>query len=245
MGGAGDTEYFGGKRLRDPMLNDLWEYWERLRAGRAAPYRSEIDPRQFERALGNMFILERVAPKTTRFRLAGMKFCDLVGMEVRGMPPGALVADATVGTLDQTIDMVLDEPLVADMTIDVIGSDGARLHAGMLLLPLKSGSRRHQPRPGLFGRRAWAHGRAGPLLGRKPAGHPDHPCRGQPASATERLWRRSPKPLRRSTPTQEHRRRGQERPQAALGRSPAGRRIEGLSRSEALEREDRVQVRML
>ena len=69
------------------MLSSLKTYWERLRAGRIAPYRAEIDPRQFESALENMFIVEKLAPDNMRIRLAGMKICEMMGMEVRGMQP--------------------------------------------------------------------------------------------------------------------------------------------------------------
>ena len=76
------------------MLSSLKTYWDRLRAGRIAPYRAEIDPRQFESALENMFIIEKLAPDNMRIRLAGMKICEMMGMEVRGMQPGFLIDEA-------------------------------------------------------------------------------------------------------------------------------------------------------
>jgi len=76
-----------GHKMSDPILESLKSYWENLRAGRVAPYRSEIDPREFKHALENMFILEIVGDKNIRVRLAGMKMCEMMGMEVRGMSP--------------------------------------------------------------------------------------------------------------------------------------------------------------
>ena len=66
--------------MSDPILNSLKEYWESLRAGRLAPYRSEIHPRPFEHALENMFILEIIGKETVRVRLAGMKLCEMTGV---------------------------------------------------------------------------------------------------------------------------------------------------------------------
>ena len=41
-----------------PNTQALHGYWNELRAGRDAPYRSEIDPRKIRGALETMFILE-------------------------------------------------------------------------------------------------------------------------------------------------------------------------------------------
>ena len=38
-----------------------------------------------------MFIVEKLAPDNMRIRLAGMKICEMMGMEVRGMQPGFLI----------------------------------------------------------------------------------------------------------------------------------------------------------
>ena len=69
--------------MNDLMLSSLKTYWERLRAGRIAPYRAEIDPRQFEPALENMFIVEKLAPDNLRIRelmarLAGGEVKELI-----------------------------------------------------------------------------------------------------------------------------------------------------------------------
>lgn len=39
------------KPIKNPVLVEILEYWERLRDGRNAPLRSEVDPRQIENAL--------------------------------------------------------------------------------------------------------------------------------------------------------------------------------------------------
>ncbi|MCB2111761.1 MAG: PAS domain-containing protein, partial [Rhodobacteraceae bacterium] len=70
--------------MRFHSISVVRAYWEALRAGREVPYRSEIDPRGIESALEHTFVLERIAPRIARFRLAGVHLCDLMGMEVRG-----------------------------------------------------------------------------------------------------------------------------------------------------------------
>jgi len=65
-------------------------YWERLRDGRVAPQRSEVDPGEIADHLEVMFVAEMVAPGIARFRLAGQQIANLAGMEPRGMPLSCL-----------------------------------------------------------------------------------------------------------------------------------------------------------
>lgn len=123
--------------MNDLVLSSLRTYWDRLRAGRIAPYRAEIDPRQFEGALENMFIVERVSPDNMRIRLAGMKICEMMGMEVRGMEPGLLVDGADRLRFDRLLGVVMSEPAVVDLSLSTDGR-GGRQRAAMLLMPLRS-----------------------------------------------------------------------------------------------------------
>lgn len=123
--------------MNDLMLSTLKSYWERLRAGRIAPYRAEIDPRQFESALENMFIIEKITPDTMRIRLAGMKICEMMGMEVRGMEPGFLVDPEDRVRFGRLLNVVMGEPAVVELKLDAPGRVG-RHQATMLLMPLRS-----------------------------------------------------------------------------------------------------------
>lgn len=119
------------------MLSSLRSYWERLRAGRVAPYRAEIDPRQFESALENMFIVERLAPETMRIRLAGMRICEMMGMEVRGMHPNLFMCETDRVRFDRLLHVVMSEPAVVELALDApVRGDAHR--ATMLLMPLRS-----------------------------------------------------------------------------------------------------------
>jgi len=123
--------------MNDLMLSSLKSYWERLRAGRIAPYRAEIDPRQFEAALENMFIIERVGPDNMRIRLAGMKICEMMGMEVRGMQPGFLVEETDRIRFERLLNVVMNEPSVVELQLEAPHRFGV-YPATMLLMPLRS-----------------------------------------------------------------------------------------------------------
>jgi hypothetical protein len=123
--------------MNDLMLTSLKSYWERLRAGRIAPYRAEIDPRQFEGALENMFIIERLSPDNMRIRLAGMKICEMMGVEVRGMQPGFLIDEADRQRFERLIAVVMAEPAVVELQLEARSRLGP-YRASMLLMPLRS-----------------------------------------------------------------------------------------------------------
>ena len=124
--------------MSDPILNSLKQYWESLRAGRLAPYRSEIDPRQFEHALENMFILEIIGDETIRVRLAGMKLCEMMGMEVRGMSPRAFMMPEDRSRFDNAIMDVVRKPAVSDFVMETVDYNGKSGTAYLLLMPLRS-----------------------------------------------------------------------------------------------------------
>lgn len=123
--------------MNDLMLSSLKSYWERLRAGRIAPYRAEIDPRQFEAALENMFIIERIGEDNMRIRLAGMKICEVMGMEVRGMQPGYLIDETDRTRFERLLNVVMNEPAVVELQLNAEAGIG-RFGATMLLMPLRS-----------------------------------------------------------------------------------------------------------
>ena len=127
-----------GFRMQDPILDSLKSYWETLRAGRLAPYRSEIDPRQFEHALENMFILEIVGEDVIRVRLAGMKLCEMMGMEVRGMSPRAFMMPEDRARFDRAILDVVNRPAVTEFVVETIDYNGKSGTAYLLLMPLRS-----------------------------------------------------------------------------------------------------------
>lgn len=124
--------------MTDLMLTSLKSYWERLRAGRIAPYRAEIDPRQFESALENMFIIEKIGENNMRIRLAGMKVCEMMGMEVRGMQPGIPHRRRGPPALSTAVACGDERTMaVVELKLEAPNRTGT-YEAAMLLMPLRS-----------------------------------------------------------------------------------------------------------
>lgn len=127
--------------MQTAIVQEVRAYWEALRAGRAVPLRSEVDPRGIERALDNAFILERVAPNVARFRVCGGYLNDVMGMEVRGMPVTAMLAPADRPRAGAVIAAVFDMPQAAEFILTAeTGMGRPELSARLLVLPMKSDS---------------------------------------------------------------------------------------------------------
>ncbi len=121
--------------MTDPILNALLGYWERLRRGRIAPRRIEIDPREIEDLLQHAFILERLEGAAPRFRVAGAHLAEAMGMEMRGMPADCLIAPAHRARFLALLSRIFTDPVIAEL--DLRPETGAGGTARMLLLPLK------------------------------------------------------------------------------------------------------------
>lgn len=122
-----------------PAISQLRAYWEALRDGRSVPARSEIDPRGIEGALEYAFILERLAPRVARFRLAGTHLSDLIGMEVRGMPITTFFTPSSRDRIADHLEQVFMGPAIVELNLKAeAGLGKPPADARLLILPLKS-----------------------------------------------------------------------------------------------------------
>ena len=124
--------------MQDPIILDVLSYWENLRAGRLAPMRSELDPRQITGALDHTFVLEYNGPLDVRFRLAGMALCQMMGMELRGMPARALIETGHRDELSRVLDDLVVSPKIVEVLLKTSTNSSSQLNARMLLLPMQN-----------------------------------------------------------------------------------------------------------
>ena len=71
--------------MQQPPSRQLYAYWDRIRNGRMAPRRFEIEPAKIASLLRETFIAECTGLLAFRFRLAGTKVCQHFGRELRGV----------------------------------------------------------------------------------------------------------------------------------------------------------------
>jgi len=80
-------EYRGGRyraSLKHTACRSLYGYWDRLRAGRPAPFRREVEPAEIGPILSDTFILEASSDTTYSYRLAGTRVGACFGRELKG-----------------------------------------------------------------------------------------------------------------------------------------------------------------
>jgi len=70
--------------MQQATSRQLYAYWDRVRNGRIAPRRFEIEPAKIAPLLPETFIAECTGLRSYRFRLAGTKICEQFGRELRG-----------------------------------------------------------------------------------------------------------------------------------------------------------------
>src|SRR3954466_7522006 len=72
-------------RLPLPKLRQLYDYWERKRAGRRWPKRSDVDPVEMRFALGNIDLVEiTYDPIVFFFRISGSNIDRDEGFNMQG-----------------------------------------------------------------------------------------------------------------------------------------------------------------
>jgi hypothetical protein len=119
-------------------LREVEAYWDLLRDGRLVPDRSEVDPRGFPGALSQSFLLERIAPGLARIRVTGRHICDLMGIDMQGLPLTSLFLPEARPTIIEILSAVFEEPAVARAKLTSPGGIGRRkLEARLLILPLR------------------------------------------------------------------------------------------------------------
>jgi hypothetical protein len=127
--------------MKHASTRALFAYWNRRRGRRRAPARSDIDPADIRRILGDAFMLAADFVDELRFRLAGTRVCALFAREIKGETFidlwGHTSREHIVGPLTSVTNE--NEGIVAG----ALGrtEDGAEIELELLLLPLAFDSR--------------------------------------------------------------------------------------------------------
>ena len=117
----------------------LFHYWNRLRDGRAAPKRSEVEPADIKALLADTFILERDTRGEAVFRLAGTRLCAGYGRELKGFSFPSLWRDKDQRLVSRLIHGVFEQKSVVLITYEGFSHNGRSNHFELLALPLDGG----------------------------------------------------------------------------------------------------------
>ncbi len=122
----------------DPILKNLELYWQKLRHAQRLPARNDVAPSQIDNALPNAFILQRVAPGTARFRVAGQRLHDLLKMDARGMPFSTIFLPEARDQAQSLLESAFSSPAIVSIPlISPATILRPALQGRVLLLPLR------------------------------------------------------------------------------------------------------------
>lgn len=122
--------------MQEAVSQSLYSYWDALRGSRPAPKRFEIEPSRIANTLPDTFILERVNYTNARFRLAGTRITDALGMELRGKNLFELFKIDDRRTLQNQIELIASRCAVGLFHMVAESAEGKSTTFEVLILPL-------------------------------------------------------------------------------------------------------------
>jgi len=125
--------------MKQPGTIQLFQYWNRLRNGRPAPKRTEIEPADIKALLPDTFILEKDTGGKAVFRLAGTRLCAVYGRELKGFSFPSLWREQDQRLVGRVADGVFRAKTLAVLTFEGCSRGRRTLAFEMLLLPLDGG----------------------------------------------------------------------------------------------------------
>jgi hypothetical protein len=118
---------------------NLFQYWNRLRNGRPAPKRTEIEPADIKSLLADTFILEKDTRGEAVFRLAGTRLCAIYGRELKGFSFPSLWRASDQRLVAKLAHGVFQAKSVVVMIFEGHSRNGRSTVFELLLLPLDGG----------------------------------------------------------------------------------------------------------
>lgn len=118
----------------------LFQYWNRLRHGRPAPKRTEIEPADIKTLLADTFILERDTRSEAVFRLAGTRLCAVFGRELKGFSFPSLWQDKDRRLVGRLAHGVFESGNVVVIVFEGISGNQRSNQFEMIVLPLDGGA---------------------------------------------------------------------------------------------------------
>lgn len=117
----------------------LFQYWNRLRDGRPAPKRTEVEPADIKTLLADTFILERDTRGEAVFRLAGTRICATYDRELKGFSFPSLWREKDQRLVARLIHGVLQQKSVVVLAFEGLSRGGRSNRFELLALPLDGG----------------------------------------------------------------------------------------------------------
>jgi hypothetical protein len=114
----------------------LYAYWDRVRNGRNAPRRFEIEPGHIAPLLPETFIAESTGLPGCRFRLVGTKICQQFSKELRGTDLLSLFGPEDQDALASLLRTVFSKAAVGEVRFNAHTKTNRQVPFELVLMPL-------------------------------------------------------------------------------------------------------------
>lgn len=114
----------------------LFKYWNEVRGERLAPRRFEIEPSRIGHILPETFVLEHTDEGAFRFRLAGTRICEQLGLELRGRELADIVDKRDRSALAGALGATTMRGGVLLLELEATSSEGRAVALEVVILPL-------------------------------------------------------------------------------------------------------------
>ena len=129
-----------GIPMSNPGTTDLFLYWNRIRDGKPAPLRTQIEPVDIRSHLADTFILEQGLRKDVTFRLAGTRVCAIYGRELKNYSFFNLFSLGDIGLVKRLVNACFAEKTVSMITFDGISKSRKVVGFDAIFMPLADGT---------------------------------------------------------------------------------------------------------
>ncbi len=114
----------------------LYKYWNEIRGGRMAPRRFEIEPARFAAILPETFVVECEHGDEPRFRLAGTRVTEKLGLELRSRAFSDLFEASEHADLKPFLASIIEQGGVGVLSVEMPTASGRKALFEVLILPL-------------------------------------------------------------------------------------------------------------
>ena len=122
--------------MNNPGISDLFHYWNRLREGKPAPDRRQIEPVDIRSWLADTFILENGMRDDVSFRLAGTRVCAIFGRELKHFSFYSLFSLNDISLVRRLAQSCFKDKSVSVIRFDGISKDKKVIGFEAIFLPL-------------------------------------------------------------------------------------------------------------
>jgi hypothetical protein len=121
--------------MKHPSTRELYEYWDKQRAGAPAPDRNALEPGPIRHLIGDTFVIGCDNPSRFPLRFAGTRICALVGRDVKGQDFLGLFARASRRQIEDFVSIATEESLATVAGVTAFTDKLSPVYLELLLLP--------------------------------------------------------------------------------------------------------------